>query len=317
MAGRIKSWAEGNRLVSVVMPAYNRERVISRAIRSVLSQGYRDFELLVVDDGSTDHTCDVVVGIDDPRIKLIRASENRGAAAARNKGIKQAAGSLISFLDSDDEYLPRFLEESVKKLSTAPAQVGMVWTGVTYLDEESSKERTAAPWKPRQTEGPYTSFLRELHVGAGSGVMIRREVFDVVGYFDEDLRAAEDTEFFIRVSRNYSFDQVPESLLRIYKSDNNRLSLDFTRMAVAYEKIVAVNIDEITQRPELRKKYFYKLMWLHYHTGSKQAARKYFNLLNNKKEAGLKTWILFLIFEALGSKLGSRIHLSISRSTMD
>lgn len=96
--------------VSVVIPTYNRAHLVGRAIQSVLNQTYQDFEIIVVDDGSTDNTEEVVKSFNDPRIRYIRHDQNRGGSAARNTGIKMARGEYIAFQDSDDEWLPEKLE---------------------------------------------------------------------------------------------------------------------------------------------------------------------------------------------------------------
>lgn len=107
-------------MVSVVIPTYNRAHVLNRAIRSVLGQTYQHFEIIVVDDGSTDNTEQVVKAIADDRVRYIRHETNKGtAAAARNTGIRQACGEFIGFVDSDDEWLPGKLQKQVDKFHSA------------------------------------------------------------------------------------------------------------------------------------------------------------------------------------------------------
>src|SRR5690348_923784 len=104
--------------VSVIVPVFNKAPFVSRAIESVLIQHFTDFELIVVDDGSTDYSIDIVSSYEDERIRIIRQC-NRGPGAARNTGIKHAKGDFIAFLDADDEWLPNYLSESVRLLETA------------------------------------------------------------------------------------------------------------------------------------------------------------------------------------------------------
>ena len=104
-------------LVSVVLPTFNRERLLPRAINSVLNQTYKNLELIIVNDGSTDDTEKVVKGYSDKRIRYYKQELNKGGSAARNVGIKLARGELISFQDSDDEWLPEKLERQVRKFS--------------------------------------------------------------------------------------------------------------------------------------------------------------------------------------------------------
>lgn len=127
--------------VSVVMPAYNRRATIGRAVASVVDQTFRDWELLVVDDGSTDATADAVAGI-DPRIRVLR-QENRGVYSARNAGLAASAGDLVSFLDSDDEWLPHFLELCVTFLRAHPAAA---FVATEFWEDEGSGGRARHDW---------------------------------------------------------------------------------------------------------------------------------------------------------------------------
>jgi len=116
--------------VSVVVPAYNRERLILHALNSVLAQTFADFEILAVDDGSTDGTIQAIQSCTDPRIRCLRHEKNRGAAAARNTGIQAARGEYVAFLDSDDEWLPHKLERQTAALDACGAEIGgnSTWT---------------------------------------------------------------------------------------------------------------------------------------------------------------------------------------------
>ena len=114
--------------VSVIIPVFNREALIGRAIRSVLAQTFSDFELIIVDDASTDRTELEVKAFTDSRIRYVRRTVNGGNAAARNTGVKNARGRLIAWLDSDDEYAPEFLEEVRATLSETGDDIGFTWT---------------------------------------------------------------------------------------------------------------------------------------------------------------------------------------------
>jgi glycosyltransferase involved in cell wall biosynthesis len=132
--------------VSVVIPTYNRAKVLSRAVKSVLNQGYRDFEIIVVDDGSTDNTEQVVGAFDKQQVKYVRHEKNMGPAAARNTGIGHANGKYIAFQDSDDEWFPQKLGRQVEILETASDRVGGVYTGFWRIRNSSRK------YEPRKRE---------------------------------------------------------------------------------------------------------------------------------------------------------------------
>ena len=130
--------------VSVVMPLYNKEAVVGRALASIKAQTFRDFEVIVVDDGSTDGSAAVVDETDDPRIRLVR-QDNAGPAAARNRGLEEARSDLVAFLDGDDEWLPTFLERGVETLRAEP-RAATVSSGYFFFP---GGEATTEMWRRR------------------------------------------------------------------------------------------------------------------------------------------------------------------------
>lgn len=297
---------------SIIIPVYNRERIIVRAIESVISQTFRDWELLIVDDCSTDNTFFKISSIKDPRIRVMKLLKNSGAASARNFGIHQSKGKLICFLDSDDELLPTFLEESFIKMNSISLNVAMIWTGSKIIRDIDKKHASlGSVWKPN-LRTPYLSFLSNLSIGTNSGITIRREVFDRVGLFDEELPAAEDTDLFFRISREYSVDYIDKLLINIYQTGNDRLSKRFDKIAIAYNQILPKHINEIQKYKHLRLKFYYKLMWLNYHLGNKKLARYYFKLSLKNNVLSFKTWSVFIIFEILDKANATKLHILLS-----
>jgi glycosyltransferase involved in cell wall biosynthesis len=300
-------------MISVIIPVYNRENSIAKAVKSVLSQTVNDWELIIIDDCSTDNTYSVISSYNDPRVKIFKLEKNSGAAAARNFGIQQSRGEYISFLDSDDEYEPEFIEQSNKKFQSVSKQVGLIWTGVRYFRQTSAKLfKTEMMWQPAKTDKPYFSFLSDLRIGTNSGITIRRTVFDKAGMFDETLPAAEDTDLFLRIVKCFSFDYISSCLINIHQIENDRLSKRFDKIARAYNVIIPKHLTEIEKHKTLRLKYFYKGMWLNYHLNNKPLARKYFLRIMNDQFYYIKAWIIFLLFEMFGNSLGVKIHISIS-----
>ena len=182
--------------VSVIIPTRNRADLLSEAIESVLKQTYSDFELIVVDDGSTDHTSEVVAAFQDSRM-IYHRQENLERGAARNHGVALSQGEFITFLDDDDWYMPNKLEVQVPELRQRP-EVGMVISGWDRVKESGELVRSERPWlhHPEPVLKDWL-FAAMAHVAA---VLIRRSWFERVGGFNHDLAIVEDTYLWFRLA---------------------------------------------------------------------------------------------------------------------
>jgi glycosyltransferase involved in cell wall biosynthesis len=182
--------------VSVVIPCYNQARFLGEAIQSVLGQGYPNLEVIVVDDGSEDNTEEVASGYakEDPRVRLVR-QENRGVAAARNRGLSEAGGEYVVFLDSDDRLVSEALEVGVRELEAHP---GCAF--VSGICRKITADGSIVPgWEQfRVRDDPYLELLRSCPVYVPA-VMYRRSVFEAVGDFDTSYKAAEDYDLYYRI----------------------------------------------------------------------------------------------------------------------
>lgn len=187
--------------VSVILPVHNREDTLGRAIQSVIDQTFRDFELIVVDDGSKDSSAEVVTSFDDPRIRFIQLSENRGGNVARNEGLKAAQAPLIAFLDSDDMYLPEKLERIVRIFGERPELELLVDSFVKVQPPGSRNERVIRrnPVIEDQERFKRALFTRQLWKATPS-ISLRRDSAMRAGMFDETLRRLQDFDFLIRVA---------------------------------------------------------------------------------------------------------------------
>lgn len=300
-------------VVTVIVPVYNRANSIGKAIHSVLAQAFEEWELIVIDDCSTDGTREAIKGFNDPRVKLLSTHQNSGAALARNVGLRNAKGQLITFLDSDDEYNPNFLNRLVEKSKEASLNVGIFWSGYIIVRMNGGvTTKCRYFWKPDRDVSPYLAFLRDLKIGVGAGIAIRKFVFDEVGCFDENLRAAEDTDLFLRISQRFSYAYIEDYLITINQSGTDRLSKRFDKIAQAYNVIIPKHLSEIEKHRELRLKYFYKAMWLNYHLGDRKLARSFFSKLLPDNYFNLQAWFIFLLFELTGKSLGARIHIRLA-----
>ncbi len=204
--------------VSVIIPTFNYARFLEIAVQSVLDQTYQDFELIVVDDGSTDNTKQVMAGFEhDSRVKYVFQS-NLGDAAARNTGIRQSAGQYLAFLDSDDSWLPDKLQKQVEILENSP-EISLVYCAVFLHHANGRVEVLEAPMLQEKTlyeELLYTNVI----VGSHSSVLLRREAIDRVGLFDEDFHIC-DVDLWRRLSEHHLFFYVNEPLVRIIKHEAN------------------------------------------------------------------------------------------------
>ena len=180
-------------LVSVIIPTYNRGWVLREAIDSVLAQDYKNYELIVVDDGSTDDTREILAAYRRDIIVLRQA--NKGVSAARNRGIAQARGQLVAFLDSDDTWLPRKLSRQIDFFNLHPD------AAINQTEEIWIRNNVRVNPKDRHRKPSGMIFERslELCLVSPSAVMIKKTLFDAVGVFDEDLPACEDYDLWLRI----------------------------------------------------------------------------------------------------------------------
>jgi len=182
--------------VSVIIPCYNYGRYLRQAIQSALDQTFTDFEVIVVDDGSTDDTSKVARSFEDSRVRYVW-QENKGLPGARNTGIRASSGEYVAFLDADDWFLPRKLELQTGFLDEHP-EVGLVASGWIETDEQGNALRRVEPWRWK----PYLG-LAECVMGVPvvvHAVLVRRYWLDAVDLFDERLLWVEDWDLWLRLA---------------------------------------------------------------------------------------------------------------------
>ena len=258
--------------VSVITATYNHAHVLARSIQSVLNQTYEDFELIIVDDGSTDDTEKIVKNLSNEKVKYIKHQKNQGAAVARNIGIRLAKGDYIAILDADDEWMPEILEKQMKVYYTAPMEVGVVYTRYTKYD---SLGNYIPPLKMAKKEGDlFKQLLDELHVQWQSS-LIKRECFNKVGLISENMLYARDWEFFLRISQHYQFLYIDEPLAIIHEQPEGRLSKQ-ERLIVDIQRILKMYFSQIKQDSRMLAKYYFEVAYLSCSVGKIGQGRCYY-----------------------------------------
>ena len=190
--------------ISVVIPLFNKALYIERALHSILAQTITDFELIVIDDGSTDGGCNIVKNLNDDRIRLIQ-QENSGVSAARNQGIVEAKGELIAFLDADDEWLPEFLETVIRLRDRYP-EAGAFATAY-QVDKGGGlmRNRKIRGYRKNQWEGIIPNYFKtRTTLVCSSAVAVKKEVFEKTGTFRVEAKRAEDLDLWLRIATYFA-----------------------------------------------------------------------------------------------------------------
>ena len=240
--------------VSVVIPTYNRSMIVVNAISSVIAQTYKNIEILVVDDGSTDDTAERLSCFGS-RIRYIK-KENGGVSSARNQGIKMASGELIAFLDSDDEWLPEKTEKQVKYLNKRP-DFGMVICDCLFFDQNGHYIRKSNRRLVLPKDGYVSHDVLMYPSLIPSTAIIRKNVLMDVGLFDETLITAEDLDLHLKISAKYKIGLIEDHLVKCILagglSDLNTSYDDHVKVVENYLSNENINIDS-----KIRKKAIYK-----------------------------------------------------------
>jgi glycosyltransferase involved in cell wall biosynthesis len=230
--------------VDVIIPSFNSARYLPAAIESVISQTFDDWQILLVDDGSTDTTAEVVAPFLDrlgSKIKYIK-QDNRGVSAARNTAILASTAEFLALLDADDVWLPCRLSESLRVLLERP-QAGLSYGLLTHMDSEG---RLGSSWEGNRNhaEGhiaPYI-YMRSVELPSPT-ITVRRKCISEVGVFDESLRITEDRDLWLRIAQRYEVAFVPK-ILALYRSSPGSLTTDPKLMLEAQLKFIRKHYGE-------------------------------------------------------------------------
>lgn len=288
--------------VSVIIPAYNSDRFIRETIDSVLNQTYRDFELIVVDDGSSDRTADIISSYKD-RLIYIR-KENEGISTARNRGIEIARGEYLAFIDHDDIWFPEFLEEVVAELDKNK-EARLCFANTYVMDGEKKRTRTLFDICPPHKGMVFEKLVKGNFIPVITTV-IRREVFEEVGLFDPRYRIAEDWDIFLKISKRYpiTFIDRPLAEYRIHEASFSRQrDLMLTEFIDIIGKYIS-SVDKRTSRvlETIRRRAQFDLGIVYLNKSSRSKSREYF--LNSLKADPLSLYFYIgLIINYLPNRL--------------
>ena len=279
---------------SVIIPLYNKEREIKRAVRSVLSQTVKDFELIIIDDGSTDNGPARVREFNDPRIKLI-SQENRGVSAARNRGIAEAKNELISFLDADDEWTTDYLE-TIRRLRRKYPEAGLYATNYQfkkpqgYFKSPKIKGIPAPPW-----EGVMPDYFKPAYLGQPpvftSATTIPKQILRIVGNFKEGEVLGEDIDLWARIALEHPVCFTRKFCSIYFLDSNNRACITnipqkpfpFIKTAASLIKSQQVNSTNIQSLKEYVAKLEFQRIKQNIVAGKKKEARKILGSFSTKR----------------------------------
>ncbi|MBM9593921.1 glycosyltransferase [Roseitranquillus sediminis] len=259
--------------VSVVLPAFNRVHAIRDAVDSVLRQTWTDFELLVVDDCSTDDTLAVVRAVDDPRVRVLSTPRNMGPSGARNVGIAEARGAWVAFQDSDDEWMPEKLARQMARLSETretpwiAAYCGMIIVGGVMVNGPG---RTKVRYFPgpeiEAVEGDILPTLLRTSLVSTQMLVVRRDELERIGGFDENLPALVDWDLVLRLAERGPFAFVDEPLV-LQRFSSNSITRDQARRTLALEQIIEKHQPQLSRMPGLLAQQYRTLAGAHRRLG--------------------------------------------------
>lgn len=267
--------------ISVVIPAYNAKRTIVETITSVQQQTFSDFEMIVINDGSTDRTLELLQSIEDNRLKVF-SYENGGLPVARNRGISHATGEFIAFLDADDLWTPDKLELQLAALQQHPeAGVAYSWTSY-FLDGEES----TFPFNPVFFEGNvYDKLLVNNFIANGSNILVRKNAIEAVGEFEPTLKSSEDWDFYIRLAAKWHFVVVPKHQI-LYRQSSNAMTSKVEVMENEALKVIERAFQAAPQKYQFLKNQ--SLAWVYEY--STQQYLKHSTDIRGVNQAGQKLW---------------------------
>jgi len=252
--------------VSVIIPTHNRAEFLHSAITSVLNQTFQDFEIIIIDDASNDHSREVIANFNDARIKVRHNQVSKGAAGSRNIAIMNSNCEYIAFLDDDDEWLPEKLKIQTCLLDNSPPEVGGVCTGYFTIEKSGRILSTVNPEMIDLSKGNPIST---------SSILLRRECFEKCGMFDESMLACSDYDMWIRMSKKFSFKIIENILIKYYINENG-LTFNYEKKVRSLEILLKKHENFFKKDYKGYSKQYFELGVFYCYNGELQEGRKAF-----------------------------------------
>ncbi len=269
-----------NNLVSVIIPTYKRyPDMVKRAIQSVINQTYRNIEIIIVDDSPSDFEGrkmieNMIASLNDNRIKYIKHSDNMGACAARNTGIKESKGEYLAFLDDDDEWLPTKLEKQLAMMSKP--DVGLIYCRQIIVND---KTKTQVVDNRKFYSGKVFDKLMLVgnFIGSTSFVLIRRECFNECGLFDVKMKSGQDFELWLRIAQKYKVAYVDEPLVIYHIHTGKRISTNPLNKIQGQELLIGYYCEYLDKHKNIKSIRIIKIVPYYLRAGQiKNAIKAYY-----------------------------------------
>tara|TARA_B100001093_G_C26857563_1_gene1028188 strand:- start:7145 stop:8002 length:858 start_codon:yes stop_codon:yes gene_type:complete len=264
---------------------------------SIINQTYKNLEILIIDDFSSDNTGEIIKNYGDSRIRYIRHSSNKGLAQSRNTGMKNSNGEFIAFLDDDDEWLPDKIKEQLNVFKNSEFKnLGMVMCGMRRINGSNIKEQKEILRGNLQD----IMLIDQPLVGNGSCALIKKEIFQKYGGFDSRYKRGIDGYYFSKISRNYQIDFCDQILVNYYEDVKGRISnyqnTDKVREAIEANFLIFDEIKDIIDRyPRLKARFNLRIAEYYILLNDYSNATKFF-FKSAKRYIGLKKYLLFILY---------------------
>jgi glycosyltransferase involved in cell wall biosynthesis len=264
--------------VSIILPTYNSEKFIHRSIKSVLNQTYKNWELIIVDDASTDSTKEIIKNYEKEykKIRSILLEENSGGPAKPfNIGIRNSDSKFIAFLESDDEWLPEKLEKQIEVFEKI-TNVGLVSCFAFRIFPNGTKKLYKTPYLGLFERTKWKIFWEKLGIISPSTVIIKREIVEKIGFFDEKIKAGADLDFYLRCIKEFDFYFIDEPLVNYYESEESLSKKQFWKKWIPeYEYILEKYEKDFKKCKKAKSRFLRTLATCYLLEGNLEKSRKY------------------------------------------